>query len=82
MLKRILSNLLSYTGIHDLVERHFFSNKAFILMYHRVLASVENQPCYVQPGMYVATDSFERQIAFLKNRYERYPDNCNKGKYK
>ena len=69
-IKRMLSDLLSYSGIHSLLERFCFSNKAFILMYHRILASTDNKSCFVQPGMFVTTASFERQIAFLRDRYE------------
>lgn len=70
IIKRMLSGLLSYSGIYPLLERFYFSNKAFILMYHRILESADNQPCFVQPGMFVTTASFERQIVFLKDRYE------------
>jgi len=70
MIKMILSNLLSCSGIHSIAERYFFSNKSFILMYHRVMASRDNQPCFVQPGMYVSSSSFEKQIVFLRDRYE------------
>jgi len=70
IIKRILSYLFSYSGIHSLLEYFCLSNKAFLLMYHRVIASADNQPCFVQPGMFVTTASFERQIAFLKDRFE------------
>lgn len=39
-------------------------------MYHRVMASVDSQPCFVQPGMFVTTASFEKQIIFLRDRFE------------
>lgn len=39
-------------------------------MYHRVLNSVDSQKLYVQPGMFVTTASFEKQMAFLKDRYK------------
>lgn len=70
LIKQILSGLLSYSGILSLVEHLCFSNKSLILMYHRVLASLDSQPCFVQPGMFVAAASFERQIAFLRDRFE------------
>lgn len=70
IIKRMLSDLLSYSGIYSLLEQFYFSNKAFILMYHRILESADNQPCFVQPGMFVTTASFEKQIVFLRDRYE------------
>lgn len=70
IIKRMLSRMLSSSGILSLAERFCFINKAFILMYHRVMASVDNQPCFVQPGMVVTTASFERQIVFLRDRFE------------
>ena len=68
--KRILSELLSGAGIHGMLERYRFSDRAFVLMYHRVLDPAERQPCSVQPGMYVTTDTFRDQIGFLKERFE------------
>ena len=66
----MLSVLLSYSGIHSFLERLCFSDKAFILMYHRVLTSAEKQPFFFQPGMFVTEASFEKQIVFLKDRFE------------
>lgn len=65
-----LSSLLSFSGIHSLMERFCFSDRALVLMYHRILASAEKQPCFVQPGMFVATTTFEKQIAFIMERFK------------
>lgn len=70
VIKRMFSELLSLCGVHSLMEHFCFSHKAFILMYHRVLASGGNQPYFVQSGMYVSASSFEKQIAFLRDRFE------------
>lgn len=70
IIKRLFSVLLSSFGIHSLVERFRLSNKAFILMYHRVLTSAGKQEFFVQPGMFVTTISFEKHIAFLRERFE------------
>lgn len=69
-IKRKLSGLFAGTGIHGMLERFRFSDRAFVLMYHRVLDSADRQPCPVQPGMYVTTDTFRDQIRFLKDRFE------------
>ncbi|MBA2883002.1 peptidoglycan/xylan/chitin deacetylase (PgdA/CDA1 family) [Desulfosalsimonas propionicica] len=40
-----------------------------MLMYHRVLDAPEQETVFVQPGMYVRTETFRRHIAFLKNSF-------------
>jgi peptidoglycan/xylan/chitin deacetylase (PgdA/CDA1 family) len=55
---------------------HFLSyvrGKAIILMYHRVLPAAEVSSTYVQPAMYVTSDTFERHLAFLKEHVEVVP---------
>jgi len=69
-IKLLISKILTLYGLHYLMERYFLDDKAFILMYHRVIASPSKLPYFVQPGMYVSTDSFEKQIVFLKKKYE------------
>ena len=44
--------------------------KVTILMYHRVVSGEELSRHYIQPGMYVATSTFERHVIFLKNHFE------------
>ena len=39
-------------------------------MYHRILNPVDLQGLYVQPGMFVSSTSFAKQIAFLKDRFK------------
>ncbi len=70
LFKQMLSSLLSTSGIYSLVERVCYSDKAFVLTYHRILSSVADQEHFVQPGMYVATSSFEKHMAFLRDRFE------------
>ena len=70
IIKRMLSSLLSSSGIHWLLEQRGLHHKAFILMYHRIMESPAGCPYYVLPGMFVSTASFESQIAFLKDRFE------------
>jgi peptidoglycan/xylan/chitin deacetylase (PgdA/CDA1 family) len=56
----------SASGEYD----RFLQGKLSILMYHRVLSTNHPDLAWVQPGMYVQQDSFERQIVFLKERFE------------
>lgn len=68
--KQIISSGMTYSGIHDAVQRVLLSNKSFVLMYHRILNSTDTVPYYVQPGMYVTSKSFAQQLAFLKDNYD------------
>lgn len=70
IIKKNISSLLSKLGILSLIEHYSMSNKAFVLMYHRVLSAVDSQPSFVQDGMYVTATSFEKQITFLRKRYK------------
>jgi len=70
MLRRILSALLSFSGIHAILEHLRLSDRAFVLMYHRVLSPVGQLPHYVQPGMFVTAATFERQLSYLRNKFE------------
>ena len=38
-------------------------------MYHRILTEKERRESYVQPGLYVYRDTFERQIEYLTRRF-------------
>jgi peptidoglycan/xylan/chitin deacetylase (PgdA/CDA1 family) len=52
---------------------HFLSHvkgKVLILMYHRVLPRAEVESTFVQPGMYVTPDTFERHLRFLTAHFE------------
>lgn len=43
--------------------------KLLILTYHRVFPEEVRRPAFVQPGMYVTSDVFEKQMAFLKEHF-------------
>ena len=47
--------------------------KAVILAYHRVLRTEDLGENFVQPGMYVLVDVFEKQMRFLKDAFEVVP---------
>jgi peptidoglycan/xylan/chitin deacetylase (PgdA/CDA1 family) len=54
-------------------SRHLLSHvtgKAVILMYHRVLPRAEVESTFVQPGMYVTSETFERHLQFLSAHFE------------
>jgi peptidoglycan/xylan/chitin deacetylase (PgdA/CDA1 family) len=68
-LKRGLAAFLSLSGIHLLMERFCFSNRAPVLMYHRVLADSNNLPFFIHPGMFVTPSTLEKQIVYLKEKF-------------
>jgi peptidoglycan/xylan/chitin deacetylase (PgdA/CDA1 family) len=52
---------------------HFLSHvtgKVLILMYHRVLPQAEVESTFVQPGMYVTPETFDRHLRFLTAHFE------------
>lgn len=60
-----MAGIYYYSGIYKGVHR----GKAIILVYHRVLPERELDGMYVQPGMYVCQDVFEKQMKFLKKHF-------------
>lgn len=67
--KKGLTRLFSASRLFAAVDRHRLREKAFVLMYHRVLRPYDLSGLYIQPGMYVTAESFEKQMVFLKKRY-------------
>jgi peptidoglycan/xylan/chitin deacetylase (PgdA/CDA1 family) len=54
-------------------SRHLLSHvtgKVVILMYHRVLPRADVDSTFVQPGMYVTPETFERHLQFLTSHFE------------
>lgn len=49
--------------------------KVTILMYHRVVTEVELSSQFIQPGMYVTGETFDRQIRFLREHFDILPMN-------
>lgn len=70
LLKSTVRHILSYGYF---ATGHFLrrlQGKVVILMYHRVLSEKELAQQFVQPGMYVRSDVFERQMQFLKEHFQ------------
>jgi peptidoglycan/xylan/chitin deacetylase (PgdA/CDA1 family) len=44
--------------------------KVTILMYHRVVTGVELSSQFIQPGMYVTSETFDRQVGFLREHFD------------
>ena len=58
--------MYNLTGLYRARHR----GKVLILTYHRVLAQVELQKRYVQPGMYVLNHVFEEHMQFLQEQFQ------------
>jgi peptidoglycan/xylan/chitin deacetylase (PgdA/CDA1 family) len=50
-----------------------FRERAFILMYHRVIHDESREAIAVEPGMYVSVETFRVQTAFLAERFNVLP---------
>lgn len=72
-LKHYLLTTFDACGLFAVIDRCRRSDSAFVLMYHRVLEKNDFSEMSVQPGMYVSSGSFERQISFLKSKYRILP---------
>lgn len=59
---------LGYRASGD--SSRFLRGKLCILMYHRVLPDGHSALSWVQPGMYVRQETFERQLRLLKREFE------------
>src|SRR5713101_1640178 len=73
MLSRFTDTLRSAAGRAYWASPHFLSHvtgKVVILMYHRVVPCAEVASTYVQPGMYVTPETFERHLQFLTAHFE------------
>jgi len=72
-IKKGISALMSACGLFSILESYRVADRAFILMYHRVLRHVDPHGINVQPGMYVTSRTFERQISFLASTHQILP---------
>jgi peptidoglycan/xylan/chitin deacetylase (PgdA/CDA1 family) len=73
MPSKFTDTLRSAAGRVYWASPHFLSHltgKVVILMYHRVLPRDEVASTYVQPGMYVTPETFERHLQFLTAHFE------------
>ena len=69
-IKSFLAFILYHSGVLSRYSRCKLKNKAFILMYHRIIDKGSQSSFPVQPGMYVTQASFRRQIKLLKDKFK------------
>jgi peptidoglycan/xylan/chitin deacetylase (PgdA/CDA1 family) len=70
LVKELISTFLSSLGLQALLERIRLKDKAVVLMYHRVLNETSKLNGSLQPGMFVKSAIFDRQLSFLRKNFE------------
>jgi len=73
MMPRMKATLRSVAGRVYWASPHFLPSlrgRVLILMYHRVIPGAEAAATFVQPGMYVTPETFERHLRFLTAHFE------------
>jgi peptidoglycan/xylan/chitin deacetylase (PgdA/CDA1 family) len=68
-IRKIGAEMYGLSGLYRVRHR----GRAVILAYHRVLRAKDLDESFIQPGMYVLEDVFEKQMRFLKDAFEIVP---------
>ena len=68
-IRNISAAIYGLSGLYRVLHR----GRAVILAYHRVLRAEDLGESFIQPGMYVLDDVFEKQMRFLKDAFEIVP---------
>ncbi len=72
IIKHILIATLYYSGLLSLYLFLFkpsVRKTPLILMYHQVFKNPEKENIFIQGGLYVSQDIFDKQLAYLKKKY-------------
>ena len=76
-IKLLLTSVLYYGGVLALanyIKRMITQNgDCAVLMYHRVVDNPETEHDHTELGLFVSTDTFEKQIAYLSRKYNVIP---------
>src|SRR5262245_58125000 len=65
----IVKRGLHYGGAFAVSRRVARRSRAVILRYHSVAADADSPLAYIDPGLSVPMDAFDRQMRFLRERY-------------
>lgn len=68
--KRKISKILYKSKLLDKIVKKYYSNKAVILLYHRVLDENQKANYIIQPGMYVKKSTFDMHLKTLKKYFQ------------
>jgi peptidoglycan/xylan/chitin deacetylase (PgdA/CDA1 family) len=69
--KKILSFGLFHAGVTRLASNGY--RDSIIVSYHHILPQGDSITGFLQPGMYVTTETFEKHIRYLSSRYRIIP---------
>lgn len=72
LIKSIVSECLHYSGLLQCF-RCYILKKNYVLMYHRIIHSPNEEAPPLQPGMYVTEKTFEMHLQFLKKTLSIIP---------
>src|SRR5262245_51813073 len=60
---------LHFGGAFNVSRRIMPNSRAVILRYHSVTADADSPLAYIDPGLSVPMDAFDRQMRFVRKRY-------------
>ncbi len=67
--KKIVGSVFYYSGIIKCLK--WFNNSAsIILAYHRILPQGSTDITFIQPGMYVTVEAFEKHMHYISQHYQ------------
>ena len=72
LFRKIYSDFFYYSGMSGAIKL-LGKNKTIILGYHRILPRDSKQIEFIQPGMYVTTETFEKHISYLSRHFDIIP---------
>jgi len=76
-IKLLMASVLYYGGaiaLSNYIKRMIIQNgDCAVLMYHRVVDNPETEHDHTELGLFVSTDTFEKQIAYLSRKYNVIP---------
>ena len=70
--KHLIASTLHSIGLLEWKLKRYAGKNFVILMYHRIV-SPKDAGTYIQPGMYVQAETFERHLQFLINNFNIAP---------
>jgi len=70
LIKSTISFLLYYSGFMHFLRKVKLKDKAFVLMYHRVLPDSMLEKTYSSDGIVLRDKSFDKQLSFIKNNFK------------
>lgn len=73
MLSTLIKSALHFTGVFGILRTAVQRKRALVLRYHSVAALEDRADRYLDHGLTITPDAFERQLAFLTRHYTIVP---------